>query len=241
MELRVASYNIHRAIGKDGRYEPSRILRVLSEMNADIVALQEIDLKEPGGHQLLPWLAARTGLRAIPGPVRSRGPCQYGNALLTRFPVAGVRQWDLSVGLHEPRGALDVDLRLRGQTMHVVTTHLGLWPRERPVQVERLLKLFASNRQDLTIFMGDLNEWNVRGKTLRGLSRLFGASSSPATFPARCPILPLDRILIAPAQALLSVAVHDTPLSRLSSDHLPITADIRFPPGSVPVTRSPVA
>lgn len=240
MQLRVASYNIHRAIGKDGVYEPGRILRVLSELNADIVALQEIDLEEPSGLQLLPWLAARTGLKAIPGPVRSRGRCQYGNALLTRFPVAGVRHWDLSVGLHEPRGALDVDLRLRGRTMHVVTTHLGLWPRERPVQVERLLRLFAPARQDLTILMGDLNEWNVRGKALRGVSRLFGdASSSPATFPARCPILPLDRIWIAPAQALLHVAVHDTPLSRLSSDHLPITADICFPPGSVPATRSP--
>jgi len=240
MQLRVASYNIHRAIGKDGIYEPGRILRVLSELNADIVALQEIDLQEPGGLQLLPWLAARTGLRAIPGPVRSRGRCQYGNALLTRFPVAGVRHWDLSVGLHEPRGALDVDLGLRGLTMQVVTTHLGLWPRERPVQVERLLRVFAPVRRDLTVLMGDLNEWNVRGKVLRGVSRLFGASSSPATFPARCPILSLDRIWIAPAQALLQVAVHDTPLSRLSSDHLPITAVIRFPPGSVPATRSPV-
>ncbi len=241
MQWRVASYNIHRAIGKDGVYEPGRILRVLFEMHADVVALQEVDLMEPSGLQLLPWLAARTGMTAISGPVRSRGPCEYGNAILTRFPVAQVRRWDLSVGLHEARGALDVDLRFQGRAVHVVTTHLGLWPQERPVQAERLLKLFAPNRHDLTILMGDLNEWNVRGKALRGVGRLFGAASAPATFPARCPILPLDRIWIAPVGALVGLTVHDTPLSRVSSDHLPIMAEIRFPRGSVPATRSSVA
>ena len=71
---------------------------------------------------------------AILGPVRSRGPCEYGNALLTRFPVMAVRRWDLSVGLHEARGALDVDLRVSGHSMQVVTTHLGLWPARTPVQ-----------------------------------------------------------------------------------------------------------
>lgn len=241
MQLRVASYNIHRAIGKDGQYQPDRILRVLGEIHADIVALQEIDLMEPGHVQLLPWLAVRTNMAGIPGPVRSRGPCQYGNALLTRFPVTGVLRWDLSVGSHEARGALAVDLRVEGRSLHVVTTHLGLWPSERPVQAERLRKLLVSSRYDLTILMGDLNEWNVRGKALRGLGRLFGPASAPATFPARCPLLPLDRIWIAPALTVARVAVHDTPLSRLSSDHLPIKADIRFPRGPVPTTRSPAA
>ncbi|MBS0170697.1 MAG: endonuclease/exonuclease/phosphatase family protein [Nitrospira sp.] len=241
MQLRVASYNIHRAIGKDGQYQPERILRVLSEIHADIVALQEIDLLEPGRMQLLPWLAARINMLGIAGPVRSRGTCEYGNALLTRFPVTGVRRLDLSVGFHEPRDALAVDLQVEGRTMHVVTTHLGLWPSERPVQAERLRKLLAPNRHELTILMGDLNEWNARGKALRSLGRLFGAACAPATFPARCPILALDRIWIAPAQAMVRVDVHDTPLSRLSSDHLPIKADIRFPHGPVPTTRLPVA
>ncbi|HUM40441.1 MAG TPA: endonuclease/exonuclease/phosphatase family protein [Nitrospira sp.] len=240
MQLRVASYNIHRAIGNDGVYEPGRILRALCEMNADIVALQEIDLLEPGDLQLLPWLAARTCMVAIPGPVRSRGPCEYGNALLTRFPVMAVRRWDLSVGLHEARGALDVDLRVSGHSMQVVTTHLGLWPRERSVQTERLLKLFVANRHDVTILMGDFNEWQVQGKALQGLSRVFGATSAPATFPARCPLLPLDRIWMTPARALHRVAVHDTPLSRVASDHLPIKADIYLLQGSAPMTRSPM-
>jgi len=151
-----------------------------------------------------------------------------------------VRRWDLSVGLHEARGALDVDLRVSGHSMQVVTTHLGLWPRERSVQTERLLKLFVANRHDVTILMGDFNEWQVQGKALQGLSRVFGATSAPATFPARCPFLPLDRVWMTPAQALHRVAVHDTPLSRVASDHLPIKADIYLLQGSAPPTRSPV-
>ena len=98
MRLRVASYNIHRAIGRDGRYEPGRILRVAQELNADIIALQEVDFPRQDHAPIAPWLAQKTGMIAIGGPVWSREGVGYGNALLSRYPVDRVRRWDLSVG-----------------------------------------------------------------------------------------------------------------------------------------------
>ena len=229
MHLRVASYNIHRAIGRDGRYEPGRILRVAQELNADIIALQEVDFPRQDHAPIAPWLAQKTGMIAIGGPVWSREGVGYGNALLSRYPVDRVRRWDLSVGRHEPRGALDVELTICGRTVHVLNTHLGLWPRERPQQADRLLELLAVDRHDLTILMGDLNEWHVWGKSLRGLRRVFGSPAAPVTFPARWPVLALDRIWISPAKALLTVEAHDTSGSRMASDHLPVKADLYLP------------
>lgn len=228
MRLRVASYNIHRGYGRDGRYDADRILRVLKEMDADIVALQEVDF--PGRHpdQLLSWLALELGMTEVRGPVRASEVGRYGNGLLTRYPVKHVEQWDLSVGRYEPRGALAADMLCHGVMIRVVTTHLGLWPKERPVQTARLLECLQINREALTILMGDLNEWQVWGKSLRVLRKVFGSPASPPTFPAAWPVLALDRIWVSPPRALRGIQVHRTAESRTASDHLPVRAEIRF-------------
>ncbi|GMV51214.1 MAG: hypothetical protein NBKEAIPA_01453 [Nitrospirae bacterium] len=226
--LRVASYNIHRGIGRDGRYEPERILRVLEEMAADIVALQEVDLPGTETATILPWLAGKLNMAGVEGPVWLRDGREYGNALLSRFPVEQVRHWDLSVGWHEPRGALDVDVRYRGRSIHVVSTHLGLWPHERPLQAKRLLELLAVDRRELTVLMGDLNEWHMWGRVLRALYAVFGVPPAPPTFPARWPLLALDRIWVAPPTALLGVEAHRSEASRVASDHLPVKAELRL-------------
>ena len=226
MRLQVATYNIHRGFGRDGRYEPQRVLQVLQELDADIIALQEVDVVRPGTLQILPWLAARMNLTAVAGTVQSSPKGDYGNALLTRFPIKEVRRWDLSVGGHEPRGVLDIELNWNGRSIRVLNTHLGLWPRERSQQVQRLLELLDVRPHDLTLLMGDLNEWHVRGKLLQGLRRMFGSPAAPVTFPARWPLLALDRIWVAPASALVTIQAHRTILSRIASDHLPVRAEI---------------
>ena len=226
MRMRVASYNIHRGIGRDGKYEPGRILRVLQEMDADILALQEVDLNGPGKIQLLPWLAKTMKMTAVAGPVLSRRDGDYGNALLTKFSVKQIRQWDLSIARHEPRGALDVDVNWQGQSVHVVNTHLGLWPGERPRQVRRLLEAVEVNPRNLTILMGDLNEWHLWGKSLRALGKVFTGTPAPPTFPSGCPILALDRIWVSPSHVRVTVQAHKTALSRAASDHLPLKAEI---------------
>jgi endonuclease/exonuclease/phosphatase family metal-dependent hydrolase len=162
----------------------------------------------------------------VAGPVLSRQEGEYGNALLTRLPVEKVRRWDLSVGVHEPRGVLDVDMNWNGRSIQILNAHLGLWPLERTRQVQRLLELLDVGRRELTVLMGDLNEWCLWGKSLRMLQGVFGQLSAPKTFPARWPLLALDRIWIEPARALARVHAHHTAMSLTASDHLPVMAEI---------------
>ena len=76
-----------------------------------------------------------------------------------------------------------------------------------------------------TILLGDLNEWRRRGRSaLRGLEPMFGVAPPILSFPSRRPIFALDRILGWPDGFIADLAVHDSPLARQSSDHLPLTA-----------------
>ena len=226
MRMQVASYNIHRGFGGDGRYQPQRILQVLQELNADVIALQEVDAYGPDRVELLPWLAAEANMTAIAGPVRPGSADGYGNALLTRLPVQEIRRWNLSVRNHEPRGLLDVDMDWNGRSIQVLNTHLGLWPLERVCQVQRLLKLIDVRKRELVVLMGDLNEWYVWGESFRMLNRVFGISKAPKTFPSWWPLLALDRIWVSPAPALIDVRAHESSLSETASDHLPVKAEI---------------
>ena len=228
MRLRVASYNIHRGFGRDGHYNPDRILRVLEEMDADVIALQEVDFSGRYPDQLSKWLAAQLKMTAVGGPVRTSESGSYGNALLTRYPVKNVRRWDLSVGRYEPRGALAADMLCQGAMIHLVTTHLGLSPKERPLQATRLLECLQVPANELTILMGDVNEWHMWGKSLRMIRRVFGSPASPATFPTVWPILALDRIWVSPPQALCGIHAHHSGHSRAASDHLPVKAEVRM-------------
>src|ERR671935_3070981 len=136
MRLTLATYNIHGCIGRDGVFDPDRILRVLHELDADVVALQEVDSREHRGLQVLQCLAAETGMTPIAGPTLLRHARDYGNAVMTRLKIREIRKLDLSLPLHEPRGALDVDLECGGVNLQIIATHLGLNPAERRVQVQ---------------------------------------------------------------------------------------------------------
>lgn len=222
----VASYNVHRFIGMDRRYDPERVGLVVRELGAEIVGLQEIDSQFYRNGNQLECLAVTTGLEVVLGPTLRSQNGHYGNALLTSFPVKEVRRIDLSVRGREPRGALDVDLLVNGQTVRVIVAHLGLNIAERRRQIRRLLDIFCSERDRMEIMLGDFNEWIPMGKPLCWINRFFGKSPSPRTFPSFMPLLSLDRIWIRPLDALVSMWTHRTPLSRVASDHLPVRAVI---------------
>lgn len=224
MQLRLATYNIHAGIGADGRFDAARIVGVLREIDADILALQEVEHRRVSDHDLLEHLAAETGLRAIAGPTRRCDDRHYGNALLTRLAIAHVAQVDLSLPGREPRGALDVMLEWMGGRVQVVATHLGLRPSERRHQVQRLLGRLTPDIAEHTVLLGDINEWLMWGRPLLRLRRHFTATPHARTFPARWPLFALDRIWVRPRAALSQVRAHDTPLARIASDHLPLKA-----------------
>lgn len=228
----VASYNVHRFVGTDRKFDPERVGRVINECKAQIVGLQELDSHFYRSGNQLEALTETTGLDVVHGPTRRNGNGHYGNALLTSLPVKEVRRIDLSVRGREPRGALDVDLRVKGETVRVIVAHLGLGISERRRQIRRLLEIFCSENERMEIMLGDFNEWIPLRKPLCWINGFFGKPPSPRTFPSFMPLLPLDRIWVRPLDALVGVKAHRTRLSRAASDHLPIKAMVT--PGGKP-------
>jgi endonuclease/exonuclease/phosphatase family metal-dependent hydrolase len=227
----VASYNIHSCVGTDGCLAPNRIAAVIRELNADVVALQEVDAQHRIDGYLDQWafLAEELGYFCVPGISLRTHRREYGNALLTRGPVQEVRLHDLSVGRREPRGAIDIDLALNGGIIRILATHLGLRRAERRLQISSLLRILASGSKATGIvLLGDINEWQPGSRNLRLLRRQFHPARAPATFPALRPLLALDRILAAGEVRLRDVTAHGSMLARMASDHLPIRAALHW-------------
>ncbi|HEX4331218.1 MAG TPA: endonuclease/exonuclease/phosphatase family protein [Usitatibacter sp.] len=225
--IRLASYNVHRGVGRDRRCDPRRILGVLREIDADVYALQEVEAHDDGG-DMLEWLGRELGYHAIAGTTLKRHDGHFGNGILSRCPAHGIDLVDLSWRRREPRGAIAADIDCDGQRLRVVATHLGLRPAERREQVERLLRLFSWKDDDRAVLMGDLNEWFLWGKPLRHLHRYFERTRAIATFPSRRPVLALDRLWAHPGSILKELTAHSSELARVASDHLPLVATLEL-------------
>lgn len=227
--MRVASYNIRKAIGLDRRRKPERIIEVLRELDADIIALQEADRRFGDRISALPFhlLLDHGGYRSVPVAMHPQGLGWHGNALLVRDHVEILDCSALHLPSIEPRGAVTADLRVNGQEVRVVGLHLdlsGLWRRK---QSGAILHHVAVQPQRLpTILMGDTNEW-TRG---RGCLRDFGihheAVDTGPSYHSIKPIARLDRIFVSPEIQVIDAGVHMTPTARVASDHLPIWADL---------------
>lgn len=227
--LVVASYNIHRCIGVDRRFDPGRVAAVIEEMDADIVALQEADRRFGNRVGLLDLatIERRTGLMHVPISQTPGGHGWRGNALLVRGGAATHGRRVALPGA-EPRGALIVDLELPQGKLRVVTAHLGLLRRHRVQQAAHILLELRDVPPMPMLLMGDLNEWRPgAASSLAPLAALFGPFGPPLpSFPSRRPFLALDRILAHPQGLITAAHVHDSPLARLASDHLPLTARV---------------
>ena len=225
--IKVATYNIHIGIGRDGQYKPQRIASVIRELDADVVALQEVPLGA-SGFDMLAYLRDACALHAIAGPTLKTSKGDYGNAILTRFSAADIQCVDLSVPRREPRGAIAALLDCHGMPLRLIATHLGLRPAERRHQIRSLLLLVHDAKAVPTVLLGDLNEWFLWGRPVRWLHKQFKHAPAPASFPAGRPMLALDRIWVRPRQAMRHLAVHASALARVASDHLPVSASLDF-------------
>lgn len=225
----IASYNVHKCVGMDNRFDPERVTEVIAEIGADIIALQEAAQRFGDKAALLdlPRLEREYGLIAVPTLDKPNGHGWYGNFLLFREGI--VRDVHrLKLPGVEPRGALVVDVDLDAGPLRIVAAHLGLLRRSRAKQTEAILTNVCERSERPTLLLGDLNEWRLGQKSsLHTLDPEFGPlTAALPTFPSRFPVFALDRILGNPETMVLDLEVHATPLARVASDHLPIKARI---------------
>lgn len=244
----VMTYNVHGCVGTDHRYDPQRIVRVIKKTDPDILGLQEVRSKTGRTPELLDLIEREYPahhvlfLRTL---TDSMG--DYGNAIVSRFPVVDHIDLDLENVVHPPpsvsgnrretsrweaRRAIFARLEINGNALWVIVTHLGVERRSRKSQSRQLLHAidrFTRLEREPAVFMGDLNEWRISNALVRRLDRRFSRNAARRTFPSRFPVLPLDRIWMTS-----HVTRHETwtPRScpaRTASDHLPLCMNFALP------------
>ncbi|MEO9337278.1 endonuclease/exonuclease/phosphatase family protein [Mesorhizobium sp. SB112] len=232
-ETLVASYNIHKCVGADGKFDPERIGTVIGEIGADVIALQEADKRfgEREGLLNMARLERETGLVPVPISGNVKGHGWHGNVLLFKQGVVrDVHQIKLP-GL-EPRGAIVAEIDLEeGSVIRIIAAHLGLLRRSRAQQARVMMDIIDSREEKPTLLLGDLNEWRLGDRSsLNTLRDTFGPlPPAVPTFPASLPVLALDRIIANREGMISAVQAHDSPLARVASDHLPLKAFVTVP------------
>jgi endonuclease/exonuclease/phosphatase family metal-dependent hydrolase len=231
-EVRVASYNVHRWTGINGRARPdaARAGFVISELDADVIALQEV-LRPHGEEDPLESLCEGLGLHMAFAATRMHKRGELGNAILSRFPITSISVLDISLSRIERRGALAAKFEAPDGQLGVIATHLSLVDRLRHRQVQMLLDHPQLSIRP-AVLVGDMNAWR-KCKGTQNLEDTLNRHNNlewPSTFPAARPILALDRVYASGA-SVIDVFAHDTPASRRASDHLPIIARIELEKG----------
>lgn len=229
--VRIATYNVHSCIGVDRRHDPERIARVVTELDADVVALQEFSYPADIALEVCtPVVLTSLDRYAFTlGPTRARDDHHFGNVLLTRHPIRDVFRVDLSHRRREPRGALAATIDFGDVQLHVLSTHLGLQLAERRYQVRQLLAHIDARAPTFLAVLGDFNDWLPGRSVAHVLDDRLGRSARRRTFPSRWPLLALDRIWIHPHGTVRDVQVHRSNLARAASDHLPVVAVVELP------------
>ena len=237
--FRVVTYNVHKCRGLDRRVRPARIVDVLREIDADIIALQEVvsvEGKTPEENQA-GFIAKALGLDYRLGETRRHNGGAYGNVILSRLPIISTRKYNLSQPGREARGCIRADLEVRKDlTLHFYNIHLGTAYLERRRQARQLLDgdmLKNPGPTGMRIVLGDFNEW-TRGLTTKLLLRHFDCVDArlhlgrSRTYPGVMPFLTLDHVYFDTSLKLEGAALHRSRTALMASDHLPIVADFRL-------------
>ena len=232
--LRVATYNIHRCRGLDGRTNPGRIADVIRAIDPDVIALQEVIGAGPHSPGHAEELGALLGMGWVMGPVRQLRGSQFGNVVLSRYPIREHAQYDLSWKTCEPRGCQRVDVEIGSHTLHLYNVHLGTAFLERRHQATRLSAIMHDRRIGRPkVVLGDFNEW-MKGLATQMLSERLQSIDLRAhlrrrrTYPGVFPVLHLDHIYYEGEVEVVKVELPRTRLSLMASDHLPLVAELKI-------------
>jgi endonuclease/exonuclease/phosphatase family metal-dependent hydrolase len=227
--IRVASYNMRKAIGTDRRRRPERTLEVLCELDADVIALQEADRRFGTRASAIPlhMIEEHSDYKPVAFDARDGSLGWHGNALLVRKNVDVLRRELLHLPSLEPRGAVMADICLNGEELRVVGMHLdlsGLWRRQ---QAHYILHHLDTREAAMpAVLMGDLNEWSARGGCLRDFAHRLSFANCGRSFHTRRPVVQLDRIMVTPGLGIEQCGVHHSAAARKASDHYPVWATL---------------
>jgi len=242
--LTLMSYNVHGCAGMDGSISTERIARVIARYNPDIIALQELDVgrSRSGRIDQAEMIARKLEMKHHFHPAFRWKNEQYGNAILSRYPMALIKSGPLP-GLteqgqrFEPRGALWVSVEFEGKKIQVFNTHLSLWARERMLQVDALLSEEWMQHPDCkgpSILCGDFNSLprsEVYQKICRKLydSQTVLAGHRPrSTWFGHYPVSRIDYVFVNEGFHVHSITVPRTDLEKNASDHLPLITELDF-------------
>ena len=235
VDLRIATYNIHRCRGMDRRTIPSRVAEVIRELNADVVALQEVIGAGPSGAGQAEEIGAALGMGWVMHSVRTLRNHQFGNVVLSRLPIVHHGHYELTWRTCEERACQRADLDLGEQCkLHIYNVHLGTAVLERRYQAARLAAFVHDHRiKGPKIILGDFNEW-LKGLATKTLSSLFKSIDilehlkRRRTYPGIFPVLHLDHIYYEGDVTVRKMELVRTRKALMASDHLPLVADFRI-------------
>ena len=228
--IRVASYNMRKAIGTDRRRKPERTIDVLNELGADVIALQEADRRFGARASAIPLalLDQHSDYKPVAFEGRAGSIGWHGNAILVRKDAEVLDQSLVHLPSLEPRGAVLADVRLRGEALRVVGMHLdlsGLWRRK---QAAAILEAVTGRAEAMpAVLMGDLNEWTLRGGCLKDFAAHCSFAECGKSFHVRRPVARLDRIMVTGGLEVEACGVHESAGAKRASDHFPIWAVLR--------------
>lgn len=245
LRLRVATYNVRGCVGMDGRRSEARIAEVIGGLSADIVGLQELDLRRPrsAGADQAGLIAEQLGWHRFFHPAMRGEKEQYGDAVISRFPLQVRQAEELPCAspwyCRENRAAIWAEAETGAGAVQVINTHFGLGRRERFSQAQilagpRWLGQIPSGAP--LIVLGDFNSlpnsraYRLLAAHLRDARSFFDHPPALRTFPTRAPFFAVDHIFVNACFRAIQVAVGRSPLARIASDHFPLWADLSLNP-----------
>ena len=251
MKLRLMTYNVHRCVGTDRKLDVERVAEVIAAENADVVALQELDVRRARtrgvdqAHRLAELLKMRSHFH----PAMAVEEELYGDAILTALPEKKVKADGLPLypripGL-EPRGAIWITVEVGGTPVQIINTHLGLVPQEQKRQAAALLGEGWVTHEAWKapgILLGDFNAtpYSATYRMLRTALRDAQASSpawprpATATFPSSFPFMRIDHVFLTKGLETRGVSSPYDGRARVASDHLPLVVDLEITAESAP-------
>jgi endonuclease/exonuclease/phosphatase family metal-dependent hydrolase len=223
--VRVMTWNIHGGLGTDRKFDLARVVEIILRHHPDVVALQEVDSRRtvPPASSAFRVLRESVGEHGVEAKSIVAPDGEYGQVVLSRWPLGTPVIHDITHAEREPRRAVEVEVAAPAGSFKLIATHFGLSLRERRAQARALVAI-ARRHPRTTVMLGDFNEWFWPASLRGALGRELPARTQHATFPSWYPLFRLDRIFCWPPDAMRASFVDRS--ARRASDHLPVLADV---------------